>query len=87
MDPQRLTDTYGDRIMFWGGGTDTQTLSNFRTVEEVRENARKLLEIFAAKGNYVFTQVHNFQADVSPEVIMAIYDEAQEFRRKMELGE
>ena len=84
MDPQKLKDTYGKELMFWGGGTDTQSLGDLTTIEAVKENAQHLVEIFAKNGNYVFTQVHNFQADVPPEKIIAIFDTAREYREKLE---
>jgi len=31
-------------------------------------------------GGYVFTQVHNIQANVPPEKVLAIYEAAAEFR-------
>lgn len=87
MDPERLKETYGKDIIFWGGGTDTQNLANLTTVEEVEEHARHLLEIFSKGGNYVFSQIHNFQADVPPEKIVAIFDQAKKYREKLEAGE
>ena len=87
MDPQKLKDTYGKQLMFWGGGTDTQSLANLTDLDAVRDNARHLLEIFAKNGNYVFTQVHNFQADVPPEKILAIFETAKQYREELEAGQ
>ena len=84
MDPQRLKDTYGKQLMFWGGGTDTQSLAALTDLDAVRENAQRLLEIFSKNGNYVFTQVHNFQADVPPEKIITIFETAKKYREKLE---
>ena len=44
-------------------------------------------EIFSKNGNYVFTQVHNFQADVPPEKIITIFETAKNYREKLESGE
>ena len=84
MDPQRLKDTYGEKLIFWGGGTDTQSLDPHPDLDEVRANAQQLLEIFSKNGNYVFTQIHNFQADTEPETILAIFDTAKSYREKLE---
>jgi len=84
MDPQRLKDTYGEKLIFWGGGTDTQSLDPHPDLDEVRANAQNLLEIFSKNGNYVFTQIHNFQADTEPETILAIFDTAKSYREKLE---
>ena len=84
MDPQKLKDTYGEKLIFWGGGTDTQTLDQLETLEEVKANARNLLEIFSRGGNYVFSQIHNFQADTDPERILAIFETAKQYREELE---
>ena len=39
------------------------------------------MAIFAPGGGFVFNPVHNIQADVSPENILAVYDAAQRYRR------
>lgn len=87
MDPQKLKDTYGRQIIFWGGGTDTQTLETQSDLAEIRENAERLLKIFSENGNYVFSQVHNFQADTPPEKILAIFDTAKACREQLEAAE
>ena len=79
MEPQRLMEEFGGRIVFWGGGCDTQNVLPFGTPAEVREHVRKNISIFNAKGGYVFTQVHNIQANVPPENIAAMLEAAYEF--------
>jgi uroporphyrinogen decarboxylase len=37
------------------------------------------LKAFAPGGGYVFTQVHNVQANVPPENVVAMFDTAYEF--------
>ena len=46
MDPAVLVETYGDRIVFWGGGVDTQQTLPFGTPEEVRRQVTERLAIF-----------------------------------------
>lgn len=84
MDPQRLKDTYGQDIIFWGGGTNTQGLRPGDDPEKLADEAQRLLEIFSKGGNYVFTQVHNFQADTRPEQILEIFDRARRLRAERE---
>ena len=62
---------------------------NKKTVDlaEIRENAERLLKIFSENGNYVFSQVHNFQADTPPEKILAIFDTAKAYREQLEAAE
>jgi len=79
MDPQNLKNTFGKDIVFWGGGIDAQHILPFAKPDEVREHVRKNLEIFKQGGGYVFSNVHNIQADVPAENITAMYDAAYEF--------
>ena len=79
MDPRRLKREFGDRIVFWGGGVDTQHVLARATPEEVREQVRERLAIFGSGGGYVFNQVHNIQADVPPENIVAMLEAAREY--------
>lgn len=79
MDPARLKQEYGRRLVFWGGGCDTQRVLGQATPDEVRRHVRQRLETFAPGGGYVFTQVHNIQANVPPENILAMFDTAYEF--------
>ncbi len=79
MDPLRLKQQYGDQIVFWGGGCDTQRVLGSARPEEVREHVQERMKIFSPGGGYVFTQVHNIQANVPPENILAMFDAAFEF--------
>jgi uroporphyrinogen decarboxylase len=42
----------------------------------VRADVRRRLEIFAPGGGFVFAPIHNLQADVPPENVAAMYEEA-----------
>jgi len=79
MDPRRLKETYGDKLAFWGGGIDSQHVLGRAAPDEVRKHVRKNMEAFKPGGGYVFNNVHNIQADVPPENIVAMYDAAIEF--------
>ncbi len=79
MDPARLKHEFGDRLVFWGGGCDTQRVLGYATPDEIRQHVKQRLEIFAPGGGYVFNQVHNIQANVPPENIVAMFDAAYEF--------
>ena len=75
-DTAALKEKYGDRLTFWGGGCDTQQVLPFGTQEDVRKEARRRIADLAPGGGFVFAAVHNIQRDVSPENIMALYEEA-----------
>lgn len=79
MDPQLLKDKYGDRLTFWGGGVDTQQVLPFGTPEEVEKQVLKHCEIFSQNGGFVFNTVHNIQANVPVENIVAMIDGLRKF--------
>ncbi len=76
MAPERLKREFGERIAFWGGGADVQRILPLGTPEEVRRDARRRLEVLAPGGGFVFAPIHNLQADVPPENVVAMYEEA-----------
>ncbi len=81
MDPVRLKAEFGDRLVFWGGGIDAQHVLPRASPEEVREHVRRNIAALKPGGGYVFSNVHNIQADVPPENVLAVFDAAYEFGR------
>ena len=79
MAPERLAREFGGRIVFWGGGCDTQRVLPFGSPAEVGEHVRRRVEIFKPARGFVFNQVHNIQAGVPPENITAMLEAAYEF--------
>jgi len=79
MDPARLKAEFGDRLVFWGGGIDTQHVLPRASPQEVREHVRRNIEALKPGGGYVFNNVHNIQGDVPPENVLAMFDAAYEF--------
>ncbi|MCF7890570.1 methyltransferase [Candidatus Bipolaricaulota bacterium] len=79
MEPKRLKHEFGEEIVFWGGGCDTQNVLPKGTTKEVIEEVKKNIDIFAPGGGFVFTPVHNIQPDVSPEKIVTLYETAREY--------
>ena len=74
MEPARLKAEFGNRIVFWGGGCNTQQMLSNGTPGEIRDHVLKNLDIFAPGGGYVFQQVHNIMADVPPENVVAMFE-------------
>jgi len=62
MDPALLKEKYGNDIVFWGGGVDTQKVLSFGSPKEVEEQVLNGLKIFSKDGGFVFNTVHNTQA-------------------------
>jgi uroporphyrinogen decarboxylase len=79
MEPARLKAEFGDRIVLWGGGCDTRRVLPHGTPDEIREHVFRNLDILAPGGGFVFQQVHNIQADVPPENIVAMFDAIAEW--------
>lgn len=79
MNPEHLKQTYGDRLVFWGGGVDTQHVLPFGTPDEVREQVLRRCEVFSEQGGYVFNPVHNVQAGTPVENIVAMINAVAEF--------
>ena len=78
MQPERLKREFGDRLSFWGGGCDTQNILPFASPDEVYAHTRQNIEIFKPGGGFIFCQVHNIQAGVPPENILAMYQAVQD---------
>jgi hypothetical protein len=79
MDAAHLKKTYGGRIVFWGGGVDTQTTFAFGTPAQVREQVLRRMEVLAPGGGFIFNAVHNIQATTPVDNIIAMIDAVQEF--------
>ena len=77
--PAQLKAEFGDRLVFWGGAIDAQHVLPPRRPKTVREHVRRNIEAFKPGGGYVFNNVHNIQAGVPPENVVAMYDAAYEF--------
>lgn len=79
MEPVGLKRDFGKDIVFWGGGVDTQDVLPHATPEEVKDDVRRNIEALAPGGGFVFNTVHNIQADVPPENIVAMWDALREY--------
>ncbi len=79
MDPERLKREFGDRIVFWGGAVDTQTVLPNGTPEEVARQCVERIKIFAPGGGFIFTPVHNLQYGVPPENVESMIRAVTEY--------
>jgi hypothetical protein len=73
MDPQNLKNNYGDDFVFWGGAVDTQHTLPFGSAAEVRQEVGENVRTFMSGGGYVFNNVHNIQAGVPMENVLAMF--------------
>ncbi len=74
MDPKLLKEKYGERVVFWGGGADTQGVFAFGTPEQVKEQVKRQCDILNKNGGFVFNTVHNIQANVPFENVVAMLE-------------
>ncbi|MDF2613394.1 MAG: hypothetical protein K0S71_1180 [Clostridia bacterium] len=79
MNPKMLKEKYGDKLVFWGGGIDTQNVMQFGTPEEVYEEVRGRLKIFAPGGGFVFNTVHNIQWATPTDNIVAMFKAIKDY--------
>ena len=79
MDADGLKRDFGNDMVFWGGGCDTQAVLPNDTPDQVREHVREQVHILKPGGGFVFQQVHNILADTPPENIVAMLDAVNEF--------
>ncbi len=79
MDPVLLKQKYGERLTFWGGGVDTQKVLPFGTPEEVKAHVLRECEILAPGGGFVFNTVHNMQANVPLQNVLAMLEAIRQF--------
>lgn len=74
MDPEELKAEFGEEIVFWGGGIDTQKTLPFGTPDQVRDEVKQRIEIFAENGGFVFNTIHNIQANTPLENLVAMFE-------------
>lgn len=79
MDSAELKKCYGSQITFWGGGVDTQKTLPFGTPEQVRDEVKRQLDLFMPGGGFVFNPVHNIQANIPIENVLAMYETLEEY--------
>ena len=80
MDAEALKREYGSKLVFWGGGVDTQKTLPFGKPAEVREQVLRRCEILSKEGGFVFNPIHNVQAKTPVENMVAMIDAIKEFR-------
>ncbi len=79
MGAAALKEEYGDRLVFWGGGVDTQNTLPFGAVRDIEHEVRERIRVFGRGGGFVFNTVHNVQAAVPAENLVALYKTVQEY--------
>jgi uroporphyrinogen decarboxylase len=78
-DTASLKKIFGEQLTFWGGGCDARYVLPSGTTDEVRREVRRRIADLAPGGGFVFCPIHNIQAEVPPENIVAMYDEVSQW--------
>ena len=79
MELEGLKNDFGKDLVFWGGGVNTQSTLKNGSPDKVSDEVKKILDIMAPGGGFVFTPVHNIQEDVPPENFWAMWDTLMEY--------
>ena len=66
MDAKLLKNEFGDKMVFWGGGIETQSVLPKGSPGEIENQIKERLEIFGKGGGFVFAVIHNIQYGVPP---------------------
>jgi uroporphyrinogen decarboxylase len=78
MDAAELKAEFGNEMVFWGGGCDTQTILPSATPDAVRRHVKEQVGILSPGGGFVFQQVHNILAYVPPQNVVAMFEAVRE---------
>ena len=73
MEPRALKKEFGRRLVFWGGGVDTQRTLPFGTPDEVYREVRERIDILGEGGGFVFNTIHNIQGPTPVENLLAMF--------------
>ena len=79
METDSLKRDFGEDIVFWGGGADATKVLPFGTPRDVKEEVKRRIHDLAPGGGFVFAPIHNIQADVPPENVVALFEAAHEY--------
>jgi len=81
METDRLKREFGEDIVFWGGGADATRVLPFGAPQDVKEEVERRIRDLAPGGGFVLAPIHNIQAGVPPENIVALFEAAYEYGR------
>ena len=81
MGLKNLKKDFGKEIVFWGGGIDTQKILPFGTSKAVEDEVKRVIDIMAPGGGFVFATVHNLQSDVPIKNIISMLETLKSYRR------
>jgi uroporphyrinogen decarboxylase len=70
MQPEKLKERFGERVVFWGG-VDVQQFLPKATPAQVAQEVIRLVDVLGAHGGYIMAPAHEMLVDIPPENIVA----------------
>lgn len=77
MDLYELKHDFGDELVFHGG-VDTQEILPYGSREQVHQSVLRCIDALGPGGGFILAPVHNVQADVPPENLIAMCETVRE---------
>lgn len=77
-DLAMLKKQFGKNIVFCGG-IDTHRVLPKGTIDEVRQEVKRVIQLLGEGGGYMVSSVHTIMNDVPPENVLAMVDAVVEF--------
>ena len=71
--PQQWKDKVRKRMSFWGGGVDSQHTLPLGTIPAIKAEVARTVPVLAQDTGYIFANIHNLLAEISPEKVIALY--------------
>ena len=78
MDTTFLKDRFGEKLSFHGG-IDIQEVMPMGTLNDIENEVKRRIAIYAPEGGYIICAAHCIQDDVSPENVVALYKSAEKW--------
>jgi uroporphyrinogen decarboxylase len=79
MELKELKRDFGNDLVFWGGGVNTQSTLRSGTAAQVSDEVKRIIDIMAPGRGFVFNTIHNIQEDVPPENFWAMWETLMEY--------
>jgi len=81
MDGKMIKEKFGDKMVLWGGGVDTQSTLPFGSPEQVYDEVIERLKLFSKGSGYVFNAVHNIVGNASIDNVIAMFNAVKAFNQ------
>lgn len=69
-----LKNSFGDKVIFWGGAYDAQLIPSSASYSEVFDDVYTNISKLKAGGGFIFSGVHNLPATMPSEHLKAMID-------------